>query len=233
MSLAQLWQLQQLELDREKEQKQLDRQLIKALTKEKEALLARQEELKREKAEWEKTVKQSKRLRQEIAAIEAKKQALEQELYGGRVVNPKELGHLEDQWQNVEAKLNTLLEDYLNLEEKVATMENCLQVKHDQLVKDMDSYNQKARQVKEKWQEGKVRLQTLISHMEELEAQIAPSLLQQYRRLQEQLGTVALAKVQGGNCGGCGIQLPSMFRQQLKQGKLIKCENCGRLLVNS
>lgn len=232
MSLAQLWQLQQLELDREKERKQLDRQLIKVLAKEKEALLARKAELQREKAEWQELTKQSKRRGQELAELEAKKQVLEQELYSGRVANPKELGHLEDQLQRVEAKANTLLEDYLKLEEKVTAMENCLQVKQGQLVKDMSDFNQKAKQVRENWQQGQDRLQSLTVCIEELEVLIEPALLLQYRRVQERVGTAALAKVQAGRCGGCGIQLPSIFRQQLKQGNLIKCESCGRLLIS-
>jgi predicted nucleic acid-binding Zn-ribbon protein len=233
MSLAQLWQLQQLELAREKETRQLNKQFLKELSKEKEKLLARQEELKQARIQLEKLVKQHKRQGRDLEELEAKKRDLSEELYSGRVANPKELSHLEEQVQAVEAKLQTMLEEYLELEEKVASMENNIQEKQNNLTEDMNSYNQKARAAKGDWQAAKSRIEALDGEIEKVAAQIDPSLLAQYRRLQQRLGISVLATVQDGVCGGCSIKLPSLFCQQVKQGETIKCENCGRLLVIS
>lgn len=233
MSLAQLWQLQQLELAREKEKRQLDKGLLKTLAKEKEELLTRQKELKQAKMEWRKLVEQCKRQNREIENLEAKRKDLSEELYSGRVTNPKELSHLEEQALNMEAKVEAMVEEYLKLEEKATLMENNILVQHNNLSKAMNDYNQKARVAKGDWQAAKGRIQALTGEIEEMAALVDPSLLAQYRRLQQRLGLSALATVQGGFCGGCGIKLPSLFYKQLKQGEAVKCENCGRLLVIS
>ncbi len=40
-----------------------------------------------------------------------------------------------------------------------------------------------------------------------------------------------LARLNGSQCGGCNMSLPSAVTRSIKAGELIECETCGRLLL--
>lgn len=231
MSLKHLWRLQQLELARAKVLQQLDRDVMKQLNLEKQALLARREELKRAKAVWQRLVKEKRQQEEELHRLEQRRKELSDELYGGQVTHLKDLSRLEEQIRQLERKIDLLAESYLKLEEKVLEMENNIQMESSRLTAATEAFKEKARRVKEDLDSRRAELASLEMAIKEAERLIAPALLAQYRRVRQRLGIGAVAPVKDGVCGGCGIQLPSLLRQQVKQEALARCESCGRILV--
>lgn len=62
-----------------------------------------------------------------------------------------------------------------------------------------------------------------------LESQISPAMAGRYRRLRHRTGR-AIVPVVNGACTGCFNNTPSVFTSSVNHGKVINCENCGRML---
>jgi predicted nucleic acid-binding Zn-ribbon protein len=65
-------------------------------------------------------------------------------------------------------------------------------------------------------------------------AEVDAALLATYERLRERLGGVAVARVQGGVCGGCHLSLSAADIDRfnkLAPGGYATCEDCSRLLI--
>lgn len=59
---------------------------------------------------------------------------------------------------------------------------------------------------------------------------IKPELLERYRNI-KQHATPPMARLVGGQCGGCYMSLPSVTLKQIQaEGRLVECDNCGRIL---
>jgi len=62
-----------------------------------------------------------------------------------------------------------------------------------------------------------------------LEKQISPAMKSRYQRLRQRTGR-AIVPVVNGACTGCFNNTPSVFTSSVNRGKVINCENCGRML---
>ena len=65
-----------------------------------------------------------------------------------------------------------------------------------------------------------------------IEAEVAkqnPELLERYRSIKQHC-TPPMARLADGQCCGCFMQLPSATLRALKEGTLVECDNCGRIL---
>ncbi len=59
---------------------------------------------------------------------------------------------------------------------------------------------------------------------------IKPDLLDRYANIKQHV-TPPMAKLVGGQCGGCYMSLPSVtFKQIQTEGRVVECDNCGRIL---
>lgn len=56
-----------------------------------------------------------------------------------------------------------------------------------------------------------------------------PELLERYRSIKQHC-TPPMARLADGQCCGCFMQLPSATLRTLKEGTLVECDNCGRIL---
>jgi predicted nucleic acid-binding Zn-ribbon protein len=62
--------------------------------------------------------------------------------------------------------------------------------------------------------------------------EVDPSLKKKYDRVQANLGSLAVTRVDNGNCQGCGAMLPPQLIVEVRNNdRLITCQNCGRILV--
>lgn len=82
----------------------------------------------------------------------------------------------------------------------------------------------------------------LAAELAELSAQraaaaerIGPDLLRRYESMRSSMGGVAVARVTGGRCGACHLDLSRAFLDRLKTAEpdaIVECEQCARLLVH-
>lgn len=66
--------------------------------------------------------------------------------------------------------------------------------------------------------------------MQALEGKLNPKMLQRYGSIKK-TRINPLAPVRNSRCTGCNMELPSVaLKQVVENGKVLECENCGRLL---
>jgi predicted nucleic acid-binding Zn-ribbon protein len=67
-----------------------------------------------------------------------------------------------------------------------------------------------------------------------LAEEVPADLLSRYEQLRTRLGGTGAARLVGGSCGGCHLQLPAMEFDRVKKAPpdaIIYCDQCGRILV--
>ena len=80
------------------------------------------------------------------------------------------------------------------------------------------------------YEEKNRQLEELKKAAKDKTAGITAEMLERYRTIK--LHSVPpLARLNGSQCGGCNMSLPSAVTRSIKAGQLIECETCGRLLL--
>ncbi len=62
------------------------------------------------------------------------------------------------------------------------------------------------------------------------EGRLPENVIVQYRRLAQAYGAAALAEVDGNTCNSCYVSLPPQMVVQVREGQVLFCKTCGRLL---
>jgi hypothetical protein len=76
-------------------------------------------------------------------------------------------------------------------------------------------------------QSRQAELQTAITNAE---ARLPENVIVAYRRLAQAYGAAALAQVDGTTCSSCYVSLPPQMVMQVRDGHVLFCKTCGRLL---
>jgi predicted nucleic acid-binding Zn-ribbon protein len=168
----------------------------------------------------------------QLQAVGEKTTRVSQDLYGGRIRNPKELAALQDELAALQRQRRRLEDEVLTLMEEVeeggrrlAALEADRRAVEAELEARLAAYRQEVQAVE-------AELQRLHRQREEVAAQIDPPLLRRYERLRERKDGVAVAAVSGGACGVCHVALPEVVLARLQQDEdaILTCEECGRIL---
>ena len=66
--------------------------------------------------------------------------------------------------------------------------------------------------------------------LEELKAKVEPSLMERYLKKRANKIYPVLYELRGNVCGACNMELSMAELNKLKNGEVIDCEQCGRLI---
>ena len=167
---------------------------------------------------------------EKMAELSAKITGLEKQLYGGRIKDVREQVAMQ---QNVEA-----------LKRHLATLEESsleAMLEQEEAEKNAAEAQETFAAMKQAWLDRKAALekeqQTLVEHARGLKAKreqvvsaLPESEVKRYEALRKKLGGLAVVKLQGRSCGGCGASLPTAVVQKVHEGQMVKCPICGRLI---
>lgn len=76
----------------------------------------------------------------------------------------------------------------------------------------------------------KGELDTQRAKARELMDQVDPALLEEYETIKKHISP-PVARLTHGQCSGCNTSLPSATLSKIKNGALIECETCGRMII--
>jgi predicted nucleic acid-binding Zn-ribbon protein len=228
MAMArQLYELQSIELEVEATEKALlqkeamqgkNRELLEAKQRQ-QVVAQRLEELKNQQkvAEWD------------IEDITDKLSKVQQDLYSGRITNPKELAGLQHEAEGFKNRRNILEEKDLEIMEQAEVASAELAKLNRQLAVVEDKWKAWQKQIAIDIGQLQSSLAELKKQRQQTAVAIPAETLEGYNRLRRQKG-LAVARVEQGTCRGCGLSLSTAELQRAKGSQLVMCSSCGRIL---
>lgn len=223
----QLYQLQELDLaidaaDRELKDKTAQLGESRALIDARSKLAAAQQQLdelkkKQRATEWD------------IDDLGAKIRAGDDQLYSGRIRNPKELASLQQEMAAFKAKRDKLETALLEVMDRVEATEKEIVATGAKLKETETEWQGQQQTLAAEIESVKARNAGLQQQRQTLAGEIDAKSLELYRYLKKAKGQ-AVARVEQGICRGCRISLPSSDLQQARAGHLAPCSSCGRIL---
>ena len=228
MSVArQLYQLQEVDLELESDERTLN--YIASQLGESEAVMETQNKLASERQHLEELTRQQHSVEWEIDDITSKITSVEEELYSGRIRNPKELTDLQHETDSLKAKRNKLEDRALEIMEQVELVTKSVATLDSELKTIEAEWQSQQQKLTTDQEQLKATMSNLKHKRELLATEIDPQTVGIYQELKRLRGT-AVARVEQGICRGCRISLPVTELQRARSGSLVRCSSCGRIL---
>lgn len=153
----------------------------------------------------------------------------EEELYSGRIRNPKELMNLQQEANAMKARRDHFETDLLGLMDRVEAAEKEIAAASDELKRLEAEWRARQQKIAADVDTMKNKLARLKEKRQGLAADIEPAVMGFYEKLKKSKG-LAVVKVEQGICRGCRISLPTSEIQRVRSGTLVQCSSCGRIL---
>ena len=228
MSVArQLYQLQEIDLEIADEERKLE-QAVSQLGKD-DVIVAAQEKLKAARKNLEELQHQQRSLEWEIGDLASKMKAVDDQLYSGRINNPKELSNLQHEVELLKAKRDGAETKDLEIMDQVESVEVGMAALSHELEVTTTEWQREQKQMRKE----KAALEDSLSDLRQkrgaMTAEIDPKVLTLYEQLRKNKKW-AVARVEQGICRGCRISLPTSELQQVRSSALVQCGSCSRIL---
>jgi predicted nucleic acid-binding Zn-ribbon protein len=223
----QLYRLQEVDLEIESGERALEQ--VTSQLGESQSVVKTQKQLELEQKRLEELKHQQRSAEWEIDDISTKLAAAEEQLFSGRVKNPKELTNLQHEVEAFQARRNQLEEQALGIIEQVEQSEAGVAKIKGELEKITAEWQRQQKQLSDERERLKAALADLKAKRQRLAGEVDPPDFEFYQNLRKGKG-IAVARVEQGICRGCRISLPTTDLQQARSGKLVQCSSCGRIL---
>ena len=92
------------------------------------------------------------------------------------------------------------------------------------------AFDQLKTEYEEESKSKKVELDAQRAKAKEMMDQVEPKLLEEYEVIKKHISP-PVARLTYGQCSGCNTSLPSATLSKIKNGALIECETCGRMII--
>ena len=228
--LTDLWQLQETDSALDSRRGSLDDAQVRlGETEELLAARARVDELRAVLRAAEATQKD---VELEADALKAKIAPQETKLYGGSIKNPKELGDLQADIDQLKRHLSAVEDRDLEALTAVEAAEHELRGAEAELTALEAAWGEEQAELTERIARLTVEIAGYAQQREERAADIEPDLLKTYDRLRVAHQGRGVAKLDRSMCTGCRISLPTNLVNKARAGSaLAQCPNCERILI--
>ena len=176
--------------------------------------------------------KQYRQLDMEAEELRKNIKGIEEQMYGGKIKNPKELMNYEQEAELLKAKLGKMDDKLLELMERIEASKDsvaALKKAFDEAQTTWDSEKATLQQKAAKFEE---ELASLEAKHKDMLREIDSDSLSLYKSIRERRGQ-AVAKVEQGKCMGCHYLLSVSELQRVRGSSIVQCNNCGRILYLS
>ncbi|MFH1394841.1 MAG: C4-type zinc ribbon domain-containing protein [Candidatus Omnitrophota bacterium] len=165
----------------------------------------------------------------EMMAKEEKIAKHKTDLY--QIKSNKEYSALQQEIKSIEADVSLLEEEIINCFDKIEDVQKIKDEAKAVFETEAKKIEEEKNSIKEKEKQLAVKISELEAKRKELISRVDPSILERYERILNSKGKLAIAKLSGGFCGGCNMQLrPQVINDVKLQKDLVFCENCSRIL---
>jgi uncharacterized protein len=163
--------------------------------------------------------------------IEDKIKSIDQQLFSGKVTNPKEVDALETQKKSLAKQSGTNDERILEYWDEVPKLEAIASEAKkilDESQKQFDEWRAKAVVYKKQLE---ANFQELSAKRPDLAKTIQPALLMKYDAIRAKHGGIGMATVtKQRTCEECGSAVAEMHMDSLRNDRVVQCEECHRIL---
>ncbi len=166
--------------------------------------------------------------------IDEKIARIEKDLYGGKVVNPREVENLEKEVQVLKrqrAEADERVLELWDLYPPAKAETDAVRARRDARTKDLEAHQAKVREAQARLQEA---FQKRTTDRPEALARVDAALLARYDAIRQKSGGIGMTRIQkAGSCEMCGTMVPVKSVQIAKEGRVAICEGCHRILYYS
>ena len=167
----------------------------------------------------------------ELQSTVGKATKVEQDLYSGRISNPKELRAMQEdvealgrQRQRIEDEMLGLMEEVERQLEQIRALEAARQARERELDEHLEEYTTRQRALT-------AELEAARRQRDALAAEVDPDFLRRYERLRSRKDGLAVTAVNGSVCNACHMTVPEAVLNAARERDEIRtCEDCGRIL---
>jgi len=227
-----LLELQKFDIDIDEEEKKKRRLpfLIEVITKEIEEL---KDSLENKNVIYKNLQINLKRKELDLAEKTNKINKHQEDLYGGKISDIKELKQIQKVIANYKEEKDAIEEDILDLMEEIEDLDKSIgHINEDLEVKEKEFKKSKEEIELERLLIEKNMNSLNIKRKEILSKISNDRLLKEYELIRKEKGGKAIIEVDGSICPGCYLDLPSDVIYQLeKNRKIVICPNCSRILI--
>jgi predicted nucleic acid-binding Zn-ribbon protein len=184
--------------------------------------------------EREHLAREQKRLEDDAASVEAKAAAEDKRLYGGTVTSAKELQAIQEEIGALQRRQSTLEDGVLELMVQIEPLDEQLAAFASQRAELQGRADALATAIETTEREIDAQIAAVEAERAALASSVPAPTLAEYDSLRQRLGGVAVAKLEGGSCRGCHLQLSAVELDRIRRlpkDAVVHCEECGRILV--
>jgi len=187
--------------------------------------------LERAQALAKKWAVQQRGLELDIQSLTDKTSGSEQRLYSGMVKNPKELSDLQAEVASLKRRQLKLEDDLLDAmveREDAEEMRARAQQRSDEIQALWTIQQADLLAEQETLEEG---LREIEQEREGLLPRVDSGNLTTYEHLRRRKGGIAVTSPNGEVCGICGVAISPSLKWKLREGEIIYCGTCERIIV--
>ena len=156
---------------------------------------------------------------------------LDGQLYGGEVTSPSALESLEQEAANVRAQMEKLNLELTELSSRTEESQNKCTEMEQRLSENRSAWESRQSELTESLTRLSSEREDIASQRGDLVATLDPAGVQQYEKLRNAKGGLAVAQVSRGLCQACRMALPTQQQQSVRNGRqTVLCSTCGRIL---
>jgi predicted nucleic acid-binding Zn-ribbon protein len=223
-----LFRLQQID-DEITQKKQRFGEILR-LQKESKELGAARLRAKSAAAELQKCRTQQQDLNLELTSLNNKTKQSENRLYSGLVKNPKELADLQSGIESLKRQRATLEDEVLEA-----------MILFEDAEEENNEASSELAEIEETWNASQAHLKgeqsNLVQRINELNQvrkghteSIPANLMAAYEHVTKRGQAPAVAELKNNRCRACQVTVPATLVKGADEGKLVYCDNCGRIL---
>jgi len=170
----------------------------------------------------------------EQKSLDDKLKRIDKELYGGKVVNTKEvallekeIAHLKSMKGDLDVKLLEIWEALPAAKKELAAVQALVATKNGELAEFQKKVLVVKAQLEKEFKE-RAELRPRLAR------EVAASMLDRYEAIRQKHGGIGMAGVsRKSSCEACGTNVPVKSVENSKEGKIVTCEACHRILYAS